>query len=194
MRLPVAVNISSRSLQDIDFPTTVERLLQVATVPAELLCLEITESSIMVDPERSLAVLERLRTLGVRLSIDDFGTGYSSMAYLKLLPVQELKIDSSFVRDMIADAGSQVIVRSAVDLGHEFGLTVIAEGVEDAVTVQALRLLGADGMQGYHLGRPMPAGRLAEWIRMHHRPDGEARAVPAPGEGVVARWEPETAS
>jgi len=175
--VPVSVNISTRSLLEEDFPATVEGLLAEASVPAVLLCLEITESTLMVDPDRSLAVMERLRALGVRLSIDDFGTGYSSMAYLKVLPVQELKIDCCFVRDLIAEKGSQVIVRTAVDLGHQFGLTVVAEGVEDAATAHALELLGVDGMQGYHFGRPMPAEELSGWLAAHRTTSDEPADV-----------------
>ena len=126
--------------------------------------LEITESAIMTDPNRALEILNRLHGLGVRLSIDDFGTGYSSMAYLKSLPVHELKVDRSFVTHMRANPSDHVIVRSTVDLGHNLGLQVVAEGVEDEATWQELDVLGCDAVQGYFLGQAdarCPARRLA---------------------------------
>jgi EAL domain-containing protein (putative c-di-GMP-specific phosphodiesterase class I) len=155
VRLPVAVNVSARTLLDHTFPATVAASLVAAGVTADLLCLEITESTIMADPERALAILAELHRMGVRLSVDDFGTGYSSMAYLKVLPVDELKVDRSFVADMTSDPDDTVLVQSAIDLGHNLGLSVVAEGVEDRDTLAALELAGADIVQGYHLGRPM---------------------------------------
>ena len=147
--LPVSVNVSTRCLLDPAFPASVATQLGAAGVPGELLCLEITESTIMVDPDRALAVLRELHTMGVRLSVDDFGTGYSSMAYLKILPVDELKVDRTFVADM---ASNTALVQSAVDLGHNLGLAVVAEGVEDGVTLVALQAVGADVVQGYYTG------------------------------------------
>src|SRR5437762_7000921 len=114
----------------------------------------------MVDPQGALATLSRLNAMGVTLSIDDFGTGYSSLASLKRLPVDEIKIDRSFVQRMATDEDDAVIVRSTVDLAHNLGLRVVAEGVEDAVTLRRLAALGCDYVQGYHLGRPMPAADL----------------------------------
>ena len=157
--LPVSVNVSTRCLLDPAFPASVATQLGAAGVPGELLCLEITESTIMVDPDRALAVLRELHTMGVRLSVDDFGTGYSSMAYLKILPVDELKVDRTFVRDMASD--DTALVQSAVDLGHNLGLAVVAEGVEDGVTLVALQAVGADVVQGYYTGRPMAPGDAA---------------------------------
>jgi diguanylate cyclase (GGDEF)-like protein len=160
--VPVAVNLSTRCLLDADLPDMVGRLLAVHGVPAQLLRLEVTESAVMGDGARCMAVLQRLRDLGVRLSIDDFGTGYSSMAYLRRLPVDELKIDRSFVMGMTTDPQDAVLVRTAIDLGHNLGLTVVAEGVEGAEHVAALRELGCDIAQGYHFARPMPADALTE--------------------------------
>ena len=127
--------------------------------------LEVTESAIMSDPDHALEVLSRLDTMGVRLSIDDFGTGYSSLAYLKRLPVDEIKIDRSFVNDMKRDSNDAVIVRSTIDLAHNLGYRVIAEGVEDESTYDLLTILGSDSIQGYFISRPQPAPELEEWLR-----------------------------
>jgi diguanylate cyclase (GGDEF)-like protein len=166
-RLPVAVNISTRCLLDQRLPEAIAALLHASTVPPDALCLEITEGTIMADPDRALDVLTRIRALGVRTSIDDFGTGYSSMAYLKLLPVDELKIDRSFVRDMATDPKNRMLVQSAIDLGHNLGLAVVAEGIEDQATLTALHRLGCDIAQGYLFARPLPADALATWIQTH---------------------------
>jgi EAL domain-containing protein (putative c-di-GMP-specific phosphodiesterase class I) len=163
-RLPVSVNVSTRCLLDPTFPTSVAEQLGAAGVPGDMLCLEITESTIMVDPDRALAVLRDLHDMGVRLSVDDFGTGYSSMAYLKILPVDELKVDRTFVRDMATNDGNTALVQSAVDLGHNLGLAVVAEGVEDGVTLVALQAVGADVVQGYYTGRPMAQDALRAWL------------------------------
>jgi EAL domain-containing protein (putative c-di-GMP-specific phosphodiesterase class I) len=147
-----------------------------AEVPARSLTLEITETSIMGDPGRTLSVLDRLAGLGLTLAIDDFGTGYSSLAYLKRLPVDEVKIDKSFVLDMKADPDDEAIVRSTVDLGHNLGLRVVAEGVEDEDTWRRLAELGCDRAQGFHLARPMPADALEQWLAAR-RTGGPGRAV-----------------
>jgi diguanylate cyclase (GGDEF)-like protein len=162
--IPVAVNLSTRCLLDQGLPGQVARLLARYGLPADLLRLEITESAIMADPTRAIGVLQSLAKEGVRLSIDDFGTGYSSMTYLKRLPVDELKVDRSFVTDMRTTQGDVQLVRSVIDLGHTLGLQVVAEGVEDADTLTALRELGCDIAQGYHLGRPMPAALFWTWL------------------------------
>ena len=163
-RIPVSVNVSARSLLDPAFPAMVLGELERAGVEPQLLCLELTESTIMVDPPRALGVLQQLHDLKVRLSVDDFGTGYSSMAYLKILPVDELKVDRMFVADMTTNHGNTVLVQSAVDLGHNLGLAVVAEGVEDDVTLVALRAVGADVIQGFYTGRPMTAEALDAWM------------------------------
>jgi len=124
----------------------------------------------MTDPTRALEILNRLHALGVRLAIDDFGTGYSSMAYLKSLPVHELKVDRSFVTHLRDSQSDAVIVRSTVDLGHNLGLRVVAEGVEDEATLKELATLGCDTMQGYYLARPMPAAELAAWLAAQPQP------------------------
>jgi diguanylate cyclase (GGDEF)-like protein len=178
--IPVAVNISARSLLDTAFPEQVRRQLHAAGVSASLLSLELTESSIMADPERALTVLRALHSMGISLSIDDFGTGYSSMAYLKALPVQELKIDRSFVMGMTDDESDVVLVQSAVDLGHNLGLHVVAEGVEDARTQDALTSMGCDLLQGYHISRPVPAAELDAWLEAHAQ-SAEAAGNPRAG-------------
>jgi diguanylate cyclase (GGDEF)-like protein len=155
LAVPVAVNLSARCLLDASLPDLVARLLRENDVPAGLLRLEVTESAVMTDAARCMDVLQRLHELGVRLSIDDFGTGYSSMVHLRRLPVDELKIDRSFVLGMTTMTADAVLVRSAIDLGHNLGLTVVAEGVEGLEHVDALRDLGCDVAQGYHYARPM---------------------------------------
>ena len=172
VRMPVAVNVSARSLLDNAFPGNVAAQLAHHGVPANLLWIELTEGTIMADPDKALGILTELRASGVRLSVDDFGTGYSSMAYLKVLPVDELKIDRMFVQGMTGDASDTVLVQSAIDLGHNLGLSVVAEGVEDSATLTALQSLGADVVQGFHLGRPMTQSLLKQWIT--HRPAGVA--------------------
>jgi diguanylate cyclase (GGDEF)-like protein len=162
--VPVAVNLSTRCLLDAGFPAKVFQVLSRLELPPSVLHLEVTESSIMADPARALSVLRTLHGGGIRLSIDDFGTGYSSMSYLKQLPVDELKVDRSFVTELNAVASDAVLVRSVIDLGHNLGLAVVAEGVEDEQALDTLRSFGCDIAQGYHLGRPMPAARLHDWL------------------------------
>jgi diguanylate cyclase (GGDEF)-like protein len=154
--LPVSVNLSPRSLLDNDLPRRVGEALEQHGVAAELLCLEITESVIMEDPNRALVILTALDEMGIRLGIDDFGTGYSSLAYLKQLPVAELKIDRSFVMNMKVSEEDAAIVRSTIDLGHNLGLDVVAEGVEDEATLDELARLSCETAQGFFLARPQP--------------------------------------
>ena len=165
--IPVSVNISARSLLDPTFPAQVRELLEAHGVPPHLLSLELTETAVMTDRDLALTVLQALDSMNVSLSIDDFGTGYSSMSYLKTLPVKELKIDRSFVMSMADDPDSAVIVRSAVDLGHNLGMTVVAEGVEDGTARSELADMGCDMVQGYQICRPVPAGELELWIETH---------------------------
>jgi diguanylate cyclase (GGDEF)-like protein len=162
--LCVAVNLSTRSLQDADLVADVARLLVRHDVPADRLTLEVTEGSVMADPDRAVAVLHDLRELGVRLSVDDFGTGYSSLSYLQRLPVQEVKIDRSFVAALDAGSENVAIVRAIIDLGRNLGLEVVAEGVEDQATWNRLASLGCDLVQGWHLARAMPIDDLLPWL------------------------------
>jgi diguanylate cyclase (GGDEF)-like protein len=162
--LTMAVNLSTRSLLDDGFPGEVVAALRRWDIPAPLLELEITESTIMADPSRAHRLLSELAAIGVRVAIDDFGTGYSSLSYLKHLPVTQLKIDRSFVINMNHDHNDAVIVRSVIDLGHNLGLHTVAEGIEDGATWEQLKALGCDSGQGYLLARPMPADRLVAWL------------------------------
>jgi diguanylate cyclase (GGDEF)-like protein len=164
--LSVAVNLSVRNLLDRDLPKEIERLLSTYSLPADALELEITESMIMSDPERAMSTVTRLSGLGVRMSVDDFGTGYSSLANLRRLPIKDLKIDRSFVSPMLNDESDLIIVRSTINLGHDLGLRVIAEGVEDAATLRELALLGCDLAQGYHVSRPMAADAFKQWLHV----------------------------
>jgi EAL domain-containing protein (putative c-di-GMP-specific phosphodiesterase class I) len=165
--IPVAVNLSARQFLQGDVVALVEELLEEAGIAPHLLELELTESLSMADPERSLAIMHRLRALGVTLSIDDFGTGYSSFSYLKRLPIDKLKIDKSFVHDMVHSADARAIVQAIVAMAHRMGLRVVAEGVESAEQAMALRETGCDQGQGYFYARPLDAF--------------EAGAFPAPG-------------
>ena len=160
----VAVNISPRSLLDWSFVDEVARVLAATDVPAGSVTLEITETSLMAEPERAVEALHRLRSLGVRLSIDDLGTGYSSLAYLQRLPVSEVKIDQSFLRPGEADDDSLAIVGAIVDLGHRLGREVVAEGVEDEATWRTLQRLGCDSAQGYWMSPPMPGEKFLPWL------------------------------
>jgi diguanylate cyclase (GGDEF)-like protein len=162
--LKVSVNLSTRDLSDPELPTKFAEILTRFKLTAESFCLEITESAIMDDPARALQTLETLHDMGAELSIDDFGTGYSSLAYLKRLPVDELKIDKSFVMNMVNDEGDTKIVRSTIDLGHNMGLRVVAEGIESAAIWHLLKKLGCDQGQGYFMTKPIPGPQLVAWI------------------------------
>ncbi len=162
--LSVAVNLAAQSLLDPLLISDITRLLEKHGVPPTCLALEITESSLMSEFGCSTAALEELSAMGIRLSIDDFGTGYSSLSLLKRLPVDEIKIDKSFVMGMDANANDAVIVRSTVDLGRNLGLRVVAEGVDTERLLSRLRTLGCDSAQGFLLSRPIPAGELEDWF------------------------------
>ncbi len=170
--LTVAVNISVRNLLDPDLPDDIARLLDRTGVPAGMLVLEITESSVMADPARTIGVLQRLAGMGVGVSVDDFGTGYSSLSYLSRLPVDEIKIDKSFVQGMLRDRNDSVIVETIVDLGASLGLRVVAEGVEDEATWDRLAGLGCAVAQGYFLSRPVAAAALTRWLGERPPPTG----------------------
>ena len=168
--LTVAVNLSALDLFDFELPTLISGLLSEASLPAEKLLLEITESAIMKDAAYAQKVLRDLKRRGVCLAIDDFGTGYSSLAHLKRLPVDELKIDKSFVLNLGASGPDDyVIVQSTIELGHNMGLVVIAEGVETAESWSILKELGCDMAQGYFMSAPLPAGKFREWVHSRLR-------------------------
>ena len=162
--LKLSVNLSTRDLLDQELSVKLQRLIEVEHIDPATLCLEITESAIMDDPPRALQTLERLHQMGFKLAIDDFGTSYSSLAYLKRLPVDELKIDQSFVLNMERDLDDAKIVRSTVDLAHNLGLSVVAEGVETAKAWKLLQALGCDEAQGYFVAKPMPEALFANWV------------------------------
>jgi diguanylate cyclase (GGDEF)-like protein len=164
LHLRVAVNLSARNLHQTELPVIVERLLAKWQLGPEWLSLEITESAVMADPVRAMAVLRQLQAMGVALAIDDFGTGYSSLAYLSQLPVASLKIDKSFVMKMDTNDNDAVIVRSTIELGRSLGLQVIAEGVETEAAWRQLAALGCDLAQGYLFSRPVPADELSIWL------------------------------
>ena len=167
----VSMNLSPRSLIDVEFPDEVAQALAIWGVPAESLAFEITEGSMIGDEERSLKLLNRLRDMGIRLAIDDFGTGYSSLAYLKRFPVNELKIDKMFVQAMRHSRGDLQIVRSVIDLAHNFELRAVAEGVEDVETLDLLTAYGCDAVQGFLFSRALPRQDFATWFkaRLEHR-------------------------
>jgi diguanylate cyclase (GGDEF)-like protein len=187
MAIPIAVNLSAHDVQDPGLPAVVAELLAQYGAPPEHLRLEITESSLLADPERARENLVALRSLGVRIAIDDFGTGYSSLNYLQRLPVDELKIDKSFVKCMATDEGARSIVRAVIDLADDLGLGVVAEGVEDRPTWEVLAALGCDMAQGYYFSPPLAADDLAGWMdSLPHRAldEGERRQAEA---ALVAR-------
>jgi diguanylate cyclase (GGDEF)-like protein len=159
----IAVNVSPQTLRDARFPDVVAALVQASGATPGCLELEITESVIMTDPAQALATLTRLGAMGIRLSIDDFGTGYSSLSYLKKLPVDEIKIDRSFITDL-ARHGDETIVRSTIDLAHNLGLTVVAEGVETRATWDRLAALGCDAAQGFYISPPLPFDEVTTWL------------------------------
>ncbi|MCQ4258400.1 putative bifunctional diguanylate cyclase/phosphodiesterase [Stutzerimonas stutzeri] len=163
--MEVSLNISAEDLASMTLDQRVAELLQRYVIPGEQLVFEITESAVMREPERALAMLHRLRALGIRLSVDDFGTGYSSLAQLRRMPVQELKIDQSFIRELDETCGDAVIVRSTIDMSHALGLKVVAEGVEHGETRDLLRAWGCDTLQGYFFSRPLPADAFEAWLK-----------------------------
>jgi diguanylate cyclase (GGDEF)-like protein len=168
IRIPIAVNVSPRSLLDQELPEQVETELRRWDVPPAFLRLELTESFMVGDSGRSSQVLDALADVGVGLSIDDFGTGYSSLSHLKRLPIEEIKIDRSFVMQMHVDANDFMIVRATVDLGRNLGLRVVAEGVEDLATFDRLAEFGCDEAQGYYISHPLSAVEFTRWLSVRN--------------------------
>lgn len=166
----VSLNVSAVDLTDTQLPERVIRWLDEAGVSARQLTFEITESAIMADPEAAIALLKRLSIMGIRLSVDDYGTGQASLAHLKRLPVDELKIDQSFIRELEPGNDDAVIVRSTIEMGHNLGLDVVAEGVEEGRTLALLRSWGCDVIQGYYISRPVPAGEFEAWMERQAEP------------------------
>ncbi|KPF51316.1 hypothetical protein IP87_09095 [beta proteobacterium AAP121] len=161
----ISVNLSTRDLLDPELPTRFDAILRRQGVPATAFCLEITESAVMNEPKRALAMLNTLAAAGFELSIDDYGEGQTSLSYLKTLPVHELKIDQIFIKQIDRDEKDATIVRSTIGLAHSLGFRAVAEGVENAAILALLRELGCDEAQGYHLARPMPAAEMGAWAR-----------------------------
>lgn len=171
MTLPVAVNLSTWNLSHSDIDEMIKALLREYATPPEQLELEITENAMMKNPERAHQILDRIHALGVKLTVDDYGTGFSSLAYLKTMPVDQIKIDRSFVSDMLDDENDAVIVRSTIDLAHNLGMKVVAEGVSSSEIWDLLEILGCDAAQGYFIAHPMPAENLERWLVSRSRAD-----------------------
>ena len=163
--LNLSINLSTRMLTDLEIPDIIMQAIETWDIPPDRLTFEITESVMIGDIERSLAILNRLRDMGVRLSIDDFGTGYSSLAYMKRFPVQELKIDKSFVANMLTSKGDRQIVQSVIDLSHNFALQVVAEGVETSEMFEELKVMGCDVAQGFLFSPALGYEDFLEWLR-----------------------------
>jgi len=168
--LGLAVNLSTHDLLDELLADRVLRRLEQYDVDPSMLTLEITESSLLLDAPRSRATIDRLNDAGIRLSVDDFGTGYSSLSYLRRLPVSELKIDRSFVSNLLLEDQDEVIVRSIIDLGHNLGMQVVAEGVETDEILSRLRGFGCDVAQGYGICRPIPYDQFLTWLGTTQHP------------------------
>ena len=164
LTLAVSVNLSVRNLQDAHLPDHIGKFLEAWEVPVSMLEVEITESTIMANPMVAMDTLTRINEMGVRISIDDFGTGYSSLAYLKKFPATEIKIDKFFIQGVGESDLDSHIVQSTIDLGHNLGLVVVAEGIENELTYDHLTILGCDEVQGYYMSRPLPPADLMEWI------------------------------
>jgi EAL domain-containing protein (putative c-di-GMP-specific phosphodiesterase class I) len=171
----VSINLSARQLRDEKLPEVVRQSMQRHAVPPGVLELELTESMVMEGAEHNLRQMQALRTLGVSLSIDDFGTGYSSLAYLNRFPIDKLKIDRSFVHDMLADPTDRAITMAIIGLGHTLGLKVVAEGVEQPREAELLREANCDELQGYLFAEPMAADDLAAWIQGAEDSTGQGR-------------------
>ena len=177
LHLPIAINVSAESLRNPEFFDVVESALQRYHLSPDAICLEVTESVMVDNPQAAIAILERFQQKGIRLAVDDYGTGYSSLAQLKHLPVNELKIDKAFVTNLPRQQADQVIVKSTIEMAHALGLGVVAEGVEDAESLEWLQRFGCDMAQGYFICRPSPAAELVEWLRQSHYHDPRPRLV-----------------
>ena len=164
MKITVSANLSARNLIDPTLPATVLEMLRISDVIADRIQFEITESAIMADPVRAQETLRKLHEIGIRFSIDDFGIGYSSLSYLQKLPVSQIKVDKSFVIHMTQKKGDAKIVRSTIDLAHNLGLEVVAEGVETIEILDRLEEMNCDAAQGYYFSKPLPAEELTQWL------------------------------
>jgi EAL domain-containing protein (putative c-di-GMP-specific phosphodiesterase class I) len=169
----VSVNLSIKNLHDYEFPVKAEELIQKWNIDPKKLTLEITESGLMVDPGRVTKVVSALKQTGVNLSIDDFGTGYSSLSYLHKFPAKEIKIDKSFVSDMLVNEDSAIIVKSTIDMAHNIGRLVVAEGVENRETQVLLKRLGCDFLQGFYFSKALPADEFFSWHNAYKARDNQ---------------------
>ncbi len=184
--LAVALNLSVRNFFDQGLPSFIAQLLTQHKLPGEFLVLEITEREVMLDRALARAALSAFRSLGVKISVDDFGTGFSSLSQLQQLPIDEIKVDASFVRGMLVNQQDAVIVRSIIDLGHNLGLEVVAEGAETPEELKALRDLGADRVQGYVISKPLPPEEFTKWLRkLSGREEPEEVTPPPPAPRVL---------
>ena len=165
----IAVNISSRNLHNEDFIPHIYKLLEKYKVAPSNIVFEITESAAMIDPDYSLSTLNRITELGIGISLDDYGTGYSSLSYIKKLPIEELKIDQSFIFNLDSDEDNAIIVYSTIQMAHNLGLTVIAEGVETFEILEILKIIGCDLIQGFYFSRPLPNLEFLEWLTAHNK-------------------------
>ena len=165
LKLGIAINLSPAALLDTELPNVIVGMLSLHEISAEFITFEVTEGSMIKDPDLALKILSRLADMGIKISIDDFGTGYSSLAYLKKLPAKELKIDKSFVLDMLESESDAVIVKSIIDLGHNLSMQVVAEGVENKETAVKLKALGCDIIQGFYFSKPLNHEDLIQWLR-----------------------------
>lgn len=165
----IAVNISSRNLHNEDFIPHICNLLEKYKIAPSNIVFEITESAAMIDPEYSLRTLNRITELGIGISLDDYGTGYSSLSYIRKMPIEELKIDQSFIRNLDTDEDNAVIVYSTIQMAHNLGLTVIAEGVETDEILEILKIIGCDLIQGFYFSRPLPSREFMDWLATHNK-------------------------
>jgi EAL domain-containing protein (putative c-di-GMP-specific phosphodiesterase class I) len=185
--IDVSINVSPVDLADPGFADNIANLLVQTGADASRVVLEVTESGAMKDLPATLRMMQQLRILGIRFSIDDFGTGYSSLAHLKRLPVDEVKIDRSFIKELEAQRDDDVIVRSTINLGHALNLKVVAEGVEVASSWKALGRLGCDLIQGYYVSKPLPAKEFTAWMAARTTADQSASVeVPILSEAQIA--------
>jgi EAL domain-containing protein (putative c-di-GMP-specific phosphodiesterase class I) len=162
---PVAINLSARQLQQAGLADAIERVVRAAGVDPALLEFELTESMLMADPEAAVDILSRIKALGIRLSVDDFGTGYSSLAYLKRFPLDALKIDRTFVRDLPDDPDDAAITKAVIRLAHSLSLKVVAEGVENIAQLRELEQYDCDEIQGYYISKPLPAADCVAFLQ-----------------------------
>jgi diguanylate cyclase (GGDEF)-like protein len=191
-QLTIAVNLSASSLVDTDLPDEIAAMLAARDLPPGALQLEITEEFLMADRNRAGNILTQLRSHGIQISIDDFGTGYSSLSYLRDLPIDELKLDHSFIFPMADDARAAALVASTIALAHSLGMRMVAEGVENDATYTELKCRGCDQAQGFYMSRPVPAAELEHWLSTWHAPDGHTDILKPPPHAALRRQTGET--